>query len=83
MGILDLQNVTISHLFQFTPGFFKKISVVNQDASPLRQKGFHYINTPVGFDRVFNIFKSFITEKNKQRVRSIEIVHLLIVHPFL
>ncbi|XP_058830845.1 retinol-binding protein pinta-like [Topomyia yanbarensis] len=68
IGILDLANVTMAHFLQFTPSFVKKMTMMSQEASPLRQKGFHYINTPHGFEVVFNMFKTFMSEKNKSRL---------------
>ncbi|XP_055622721.1 uncharacterized protein LOC129766230 [Toxorhynchites rutilus septentrionalis] len=68
IGILDVSDVTMAHFLQFTPGYVKKMVMMSQDASPLRQKGFHYINTPNGFEIVFNMFKSFMSEKNKSRL---------------
>lgn len=68
VGILDLSNVTMAHFLQFNPTFIKKMTMMSQEASPLRQKGFHYVNTPVGFESIFNLFKSFMNEKNKSRV---------------
>lgn len=68
IGILDCSGVTMAHFRQFNPSFIKKITLMTQDASPTRQKGFHFINTPFGFDSVFNVFKSFINEKNKTKL---------------
>ncbi|XP_055532754.1 retinol-binding protein pinta-like [Wyeomyia smithii] len=68
IGILDLANVTMAHFLQFSPSFVKKMTMMSQEASPLRQKGFHYINTPSGFELVFNMFKNFMSEKNKSRL---------------
>lgn len=70
VGILDLQGVTMSHFLQFSPGFAKKMTMLSQDGSPLRQKGFHYVNTPSGFEMIFNMFKGFMSEKNQSRVSS-------------
>lgn len=66
--ILDCAGVTMAHFKQFNPTFIKKITLLTQDASPTRQKGFHFINTPRGFDTVFNVFKSFINDKNKTKL---------------
>lgn len=52
---------------QMTPATIKKMTVIGQDASPIRVKSQHYINTPATFYQIFNIFKSFMNEKNKQR----------------
>ncbi|XP_058066736.1 retinol-binding protein pinta-like [Anopheles bellator] len=68
VGILDMANVTPAHFLQFTPTFVKKMTMMSQEASPLRQKGFHYINTPSSFELVFNMFKSFMSEKNRSRL---------------
>lgn len=59
----------MAHFRQFNPTFIKKITIMSQEASPTRQKGFHFINTPMGFETVFNVFKSFINDKNKTKVR--------------
>jgi hypothetical protein len=69
IGILDCSNVTMAHFMQFNPTFIKKITIMSQEASPTRQKGFHFINTPRGFESVFNVFKSFINDKNKTKVK--------------
>lgn len=68
IGILDCSGVTMAHFRQFNPSFIKKITLMTQDASPTRQKGFHFINTPFGFDSVFNVFKGFINDKNKTKL---------------
>lgn len=67
IGILDCSGGTMAHFKQFNPMFMKKLTLMMQEASPTRQKGFHFINTPFGFDAVFNLFKSFINEKNKTK----------------
>lgn len=66
----------MAHFLQFNPTFIKKMTMMSQDASPIRQKAFHYINTPTGFEAVFNMFKSFMNEKNKSRVKLINFLKL-------
>lgn len=68
IGILDLANVSCRHFMQYNPTFIKKMQMMSEEASPLRQKQFHYINTPQGFDCVFNVFKSLMQEKNQTSV---------------
>ena len=68
IGIIDLADVTLAHLIQMQPAFVKKMTMFMQDGSPFRQKGIHYINTPKGFEQLFNLFKSFMNEKMKSRV---------------
>lgn len=69
IGIIDLQNVTLAHFIQMQPAFIKKMTMMMQEGMPVRQKGVHYINTPSTFEKVFNLFKSFMNEKMKSRVR--------------
>ncbi|XP_028043362.1 alpha-tocopherol transfer protein-like [Bombyx mandarina] len=68
LSILDLDTVKISHLLQMTPMFLKKMVVASQDALPVRLKGTHYLNTPTGFETVFNAIKALLNEKNKKRL---------------
>ncbi|XP_058065080.1 alpha-tocopherol transfer protein-like, partial [Anopheles bellator] len=68
MGILDLSNTTMAHFLQFSPSFVKKATMWSQEGSPLRQKGFHYVNTPSGFEMIYNMFKNFLNEKNRSRL---------------
>uniref|UniRef100_A0A336K545 CSON001566 protein n=1 Tax=Culicoides sonorensis TaxID=179676 RepID=A0A336K545_CULSO len=67
--VLDLANVGVSHFLQMTPSVIKRMTVIGQDASPFRDKASHFIHTPPGFYQVFNIFQTFMTEKNKQRTQ--------------
>lgn len=66
--ILDLANTQMAHFLQFNLTFVKKMTMLGQEGTPLRQKGFHYVNTPSGFELVFNMFKGFMSEKNQSRV---------------
>lgn len=50
-----------------TPSTIKRMTVIGQDAAPIRQKASHYINTPPAFYQVFNIFRTFMNEKSRQR----------------
>ncbi|RVE51216.1 hypothetical protein evm_004181 [Chilo suppressalis] len=66
--ILDLEDVTMGHFFQMTPLTMKKMVVSGQDALPIRMKGTHYLNTPTGFETVFNATKTLLNEKNRNRI---------------
>ncbi|KAJ6643326.1 Alpha-tocopherol transfer protein-like [Pseudolycoriella hygida] len=68
IGILDFSGVNISHFLQFNPTFIKKMTMLQQDAAPIRQKASHFVNMPAIALTVFNIFQSFANEKNKQRI---------------
>lgn len=69
ISFVDCSGATLSHLGQWSPRFAKNAMMIFQESSPIRMKGVHYVNTPTGFQTVFNIFKSMMNEKNKQRVR--------------
>lgn len=68
IGILDFTGISLSHLLQFTPTFIKKMTMLQQDSAPIRQKASHFVNMPAFAMTVFNIFQSFAKEKNKRRV---------------
>lgn len=68
IGVCDLKGVTIQHFIQMQPAFVKKMTMMMQEGSPIRQKGMHYINVPASFEQIFNLFKSFLNEKMKSRV---------------
>jgi len=68
IGILDFTGVNISHFLQFNPTFIKKMTMLQQDSAPVRQKASHFVNMPSIALTVFNIFQSFANEKNKQRI---------------
>lgn len=71
IGILDFSGVSLSHFVQFNPTFIKKMTMLQQDAAPVRQKASHFVNMPAIALTVFNIFQSFANEKNRKRVRSL------------
>lgn len=68
ISIVDLKDATLAHLMQMTPSLIKKMTMLNQEGTPMRQKGVHYFNTPPGFEKVFNMFNSFMNEKMRKRV---------------
>lgn len=69
IGILDFTGISMSHFLQFNPTFIKKMTMIQQDAMPVRQKASHFVNMPSIALTVFNLFQSFTNEKNKKRVR--------------
>lgn len=66
--VLDLSNISSSHMFQMTPQIMKKMSVFAEEAVPLRQKASHFINMPLGSDRILNMLKPVMPIKQQQRV---------------
>ncbi|XP_077291627.1 retinol-binding protein pinta-like [Arctopsyche grandis] len=68
LHIADMTNVGMGHFTQMTPSIAKKVVMSGQDAMPFRLKGSHHINSPKGMETIFNFFKSFMNEKNRNRV---------------
>ncbi|XP_055917854.1 uncharacterized protein LOC129950080 [Eupeodes corollae] len=66
--ILDFTDVTTAHFFQLNPSFMKRFSVFTEEALPLRMKSAHFINTPIGFETVFNSIKSLMPVKMQERL---------------
>lgn len=73
MAVGDMENTSMSHFLQMTPSMMKKMATMSQDASPLRQKGQHFLNAPAAFETIFNLFKGLLNEKNKNRVSLLKI----------
>ncbi|CAD0196270.1 unnamed protein product [Chrysodeixis includens] len=66
--VLDLEGLTMAHLKPITPTLLKKLVVAGQDASPLRLKTLHVINTIPAFETVFNIVVRFLNEKHRKKL---------------
>jgi hypothetical protein len=73
--LLDFKGGSISMVAQFTPALAKKVTTCTEKIFPLRQKGNHMINTPMGFETGYKIFKTVLSEKNKSRVSGLLIVN--------
>ncbi|XP_055692286.1 uncharacterized protein LOC129795224 [Lutzomyia longipalpis] len=68
IDILDLGNVIAGHFLQMNPGLVRKITLLTQKGLPMRQLETHCINTPPGFETLFNMFKGFVSEKQRNRI---------------
>ncbi|XP_059608766.1 retinol-binding protein pinta-like [Phlebotomus argentipes] len=68
IDILDLADVSAGHFMQMNPGLMRKITLLTQKANPMRQIETHCINTPPGFETIFNMFKGFVNEKQRNRI---------------
>lgn len=71
--IIDLENLSMQHIFQSDAVFMKKLAAIGGDASPLRHMGTHFINTPGSFEAVFNVFKGFLSPTKRKRVSQTKI----------
>lgn len=66
--IFDIGDMTVSHIMQMTPTLVRRSMTLMQDASPLRLKGFHFVNMSLAFETALKLVKSFMSEKSRNRV---------------
>ncbi|CAH2066478.1 unnamed protein product, partial [Iphiclides podalirius] len=67
--IIDMRNVGVNVLSQWTPALAKKVITCFEKALPVRLKSNHILNTPTGFEAAYTILKAFLGEKLKKRIR--------------
>nr|XP_018897718.1 PREDICTED: alpha-tocopherol transfer protein-like [Bemisia tabaci] len=66
--MVDVEGLTLQHIWQFTPGFAKMALDWVQDCLPARIKAIHIVNQPYIFNMLFSVFKPFIGEKLRNRI---------------
>ncbi|XP_053623850.1 uncharacterized protein LOC128682872 [Plodia interpunctella] len=67
--IVDMKDVGVSILSQWTPALAKKVISCFEKALPVRMRSTHMLNTPTGFEAAYTIFKTFLGEKLKKRIQ--------------
>ena len=67
--ILDQVGTTLSHMKTLTPTVGKKMITVYEEGYPMRPKEMHMFNMPSVFETFFNIVKSFMKPKMRERLR--------------
>lgn len=68
VAIFDMKNVTLGHALQLTPSLIKK-TVESWENYPCRPQLLEFVNAPAHVNFVLNVFRSFMSEKMKSRVK--------------
>lgn len=68
IAIMDLEGISLGHALQFPPNVIKKLVHAWQGCYPLRIQALEFINSPTYVNVILNVFKSFMTNKLKQRI---------------
>ncbi|XP_047515366.1 alpha-tocopherol transfer protein-like [Pieris napi] len=66
--IVDLKNIGMAALSQWTPALAKKVVMSFEKALPVRMKSIHILNPPPGLETVLNLVKAFMSQKLKDRI---------------
>lgn len=69
--IFDLQDVSLTHMRQVTPTFARNYVRFTADCLPFKLLSAHFINTNLTLSILVSLFKRFMNEKSKKRVRLI------------
>ncbi|XP_038215661.1 alpha-tocopherol transfer protein-like [Zerene cesonia] len=67
-AIVDLKDISLAAVGQWTPALAKKVITSFEKALPIRVKNMHLLNPPPGFETMFAFIKSFMSEKLKKRI---------------
>lgn len=68
VAILDLDGMSAGHVLQLPPSLVKNLVHAWQGCYPLRIQSLNFVNAPVYVNVVLKIFKSFMTQKLRNRV---------------
>ncbi|XP_006817762.1 alpha-tocopherol transfer protein-like [Saccoglossus kowalevskii] len=70
VDIFDMEGFGLHHMTQFGPRFvIKTTPLMNEDTLPLRIKGIHVVKESGLFDGLYKLFKPFLKDKIKKRLR--------------
>lgn len=68
VAIFDMKNVTLGHALQLTPSLIKR-TVESWENYPCRPQSLEFVNAPIHVNFVLNVFKSFMSEKMRSRIK--------------
>ncbi|XP_055586684.1 retinol-binding protein pinta [Uranotaenia lowii] len=68
VAVFDMKNVRLAHALQLNAALIKR-TVVSWENYPCRPKLLEFVNAPMHVSVVLNIFRSFMSEKMKTRIK--------------
>jgi len=68
VAIFDFDGFTLSHVSLFNPVLLRKLTMIHQEGSSLREQGSHFVNLPSVALTTFNLVLSSLKEKNRKRM---------------
>jgi retinaldehyde-binding protein 1 len=68
--IMDFEGLSMKQIKGLSPASTKRLLTFIQDAMLTRLKEVHFVKQPFIFNMVWQMFKPFVKEKLKNRVRS-------------
>ncbi|CAH0726588.1 unnamed protein product, partial [Brenthis ino] len=71
IGLTDMKGAGFNAFLQFTPALAQKLVTCMEKAFPLRMKGVYILHTPSGFETAFQILKTFLGDKLRNRFQVI------------
>ncbi|CAO1423148.1 unnamed protein product [Diamesa tonsa] len=67
-AIFDMKGISMGHAMQMTPSIIKR-AVDSWESYPARTQSLEFVNSNLGINVVLDVFRSFMTQKMKKRIK--------------
>lgn len=67
--LMDFEGLSLKQVKALSPTYTKRLLTFIQEAMPIRLREVHFVKQPFIFNMVWTLFKPFVKEKLKNRVR--------------
>ncbi|XP_053959792.1 alpha-tocopherol transfer protein isoform X2 [Anastrepha obliqua] len=68
IGIFDLKDLSLSHVFHLSPSVVQKMIALLVTSMPVRTSALHIVNQNWAFNAAYNMFKPFMNAAMKERL---------------